>query len=339
MSLKVSVIIPNYNHARYLPQRIESVLNQTFRNIEVILMDDCSPDNSREILVKYAAQDERIRLVFNEQNSGSTFKQWSKGMGLASGKYIWLAESDDYADLTFLEKMVAMLEKDEAIGLAYSASWYVYENKQVIDLYPQFYENMDVALWTHDFVMPGIELVKKFMSYRNIIPNASAVVLRNSIVGQVPPPNGNLRLVGDWLYWASILAVSKVAFLVEPLNYFRFHDNNVRSKSDINGLSLSETLQMLKMVRQYGTPNAFYLEKNLDELMNWWLTSLVTYETKYSLKRHKEIYLAFKQLQFGFNVDIDKKLFKFFLGNKLSGVRQLIGDGLFYPVVKKIMNK
>ncbi|RYE13814.1 MAG: glycosyltransferase family 2 protein, partial [Sphingobacteriaceae bacterium] len=102
---KVSVIIPNYNHARYLPQRIESVIHQTFQDIEVILMDDCSLDTSRTIIAQYAAQDNRIRVILNEQNSGSTFKQWNKGIALAKGEYVWIAESDDYAELDFLETL------------------------------------------------------------------------------------------------------------------------------------------------------------------------------------------------------------------------------------------
>src|SRR5260370_20691240 len=93
----VSVIIPNYNHARYLRQRIESVLRQTYQDFEVILLDDCSTDDSRSILSSYAG-DSRVRMEFNEVNSGSTFKQWNKGVRLARVEYVWIAESDDYAD-------------------------------------------------------------------------------------------------------------------------------------------------------------------------------------------------------------------------------------------------
>src|ERR1700675_4790198 len=106
---KVSVIIPNYNHARFLRQRMESVLGQTFQDFEVILLDDCSTDESQSILREYAA-DPRVRLEFNEKNSGSTFKQWNKGVRLVRGKYVWMAESDDYAEPQFLEKVVARLD-------------------------------------------------------------------------------------------------------------------------------------------------------------------------------------------------------------------------------------
>src|SRR5690242_21921320 len=87
----VSVIIPNYNHARYLPRRIESVLRQSYQDFELILMDDASTDDSREVLSLYLS-DPRVRVQFNEVNSGSPFKQWNKGVKLARGKYVWIAE-------------------------------------------------------------------------------------------------------------------------------------------------------------------------------------------------------------------------------------------------------
>src|ERR1017187_1910144 len=107
----VSVIIPNYNHARFLRRRIDSVLQQTFQDFEVILLDDCSTDDSRSILSKYA-DDPRVRIEFNEKNSGSPFKQWNKGVRLAQGSYVWIAESDDYAAERLLERLVAVLDAD-----------------------------------------------------------------------------------------------------------------------------------------------------------------------------------------------------------------------------------
>src|ERR1700746_3879780 len=106
---KVSVIVPNYNHARFLQKRIDSILNQTFQDFELILLDDCSTDVSRAILSQYA-NDPRVRLEFNAMNSGSTFKQWNKGVRLARGKYVWIAESDDYADERLLQRLVDALE-------------------------------------------------------------------------------------------------------------------------------------------------------------------------------------------------------------------------------------
>jgi glycosyltransferase involved in cell wall biosynthesis len=106
----VSVIVPNYNHARYLRQRIDSVLGQTYRDFEVILLDDCSTDESRSIISEYENHP-KVRIELNDKNSGSPFKQWNKGVRLAHGKYVWIAESDDYADERLLERLVSMLEE------------------------------------------------------------------------------------------------------------------------------------------------------------------------------------------------------------------------------------
>ena len=87
---KVSVIIPNYNHAQFLEQRIQSVLDQTYQDFEIIYLDDASTDNSNEVFAKFA-NNSRIRAIYNQTNSGSPFKQWNKGIRLAQGEYVWIA--------------------------------------------------------------------------------------------------------------------------------------------------------------------------------------------------------------------------------------------------------
>lgn len=103
--MNVSVIIPNYCHARFLNQRIDSVLNQTYSDYEVIILDDCSTDNSREIIESYRNHPKISHIVYNEKNSGSTFIQWEKGFELARGEYIWIAESDDVAPIYLSRRM------------------------------------------------------------------------------------------------------------------------------------------------------------------------------------------------------------------------------------------
>src|SRR6187431_17527 len=95
---KVSVIIPNYNHADFLMQRIVSILNQTYQDFELIILDDCSSDKSREIIEHYRTHPKVSHIVYNAENSGSTFKQWKLGLDYAKGDWIWIAESDDYCE-------------------------------------------------------------------------------------------------------------------------------------------------------------------------------------------------------------------------------------------------
>ena len=111
--LLVSIIVPNYNHARYLKERLDSIYNQTYRHFEVILLDDCSTDGSVEVLKEYARKyPENTRLVANEHNSGKVFHQWNKGLELARGEFVWIAESDDFAEPDFLASCVEQLDQE-----------------------------------------------------------------------------------------------------------------------------------------------------------------------------------------------------------------------------------
>ena len=88
---KVSIIVPNYNYERYLKERINSILNQTYTDYELILLDDASTDNSAELLAKYKNHPKVSHVIINKENSGSPFKQWMKGILLAKGEWIWIA--------------------------------------------------------------------------------------------------------------------------------------------------------------------------------------------------------------------------------------------------------
>src|ERR1700741_850078 len=153
---KVSVIVPNYNHARFLRQRLDSIVGQTFQDFELILLDDCSSDDSQSILSNYA-DDSRVRIEFNVVNSGSTFKQWNKGVRLARGKYIWLAESDDYADERLLERLVAMLDAEPSSVFAYCRSWRILADGQISGFLDSHYTKLDPQRWTADFWADGRE--------------------------------------------------------------------------------------------------------------------------------------------------------------------------------------
>ena len=112
---KVTVILPNYNHGRYLTRRIESILNQTYRDFVLLIMDDASTDNSREIIERYTG-DSRVKTIYNSKNSGSPYLQWKLGLSHAQTDYVWIAESDDSAELTLLETLVDRLDRNPQVG-------------------------------------------------------------------------------------------------------------------------------------------------------------------------------------------------------------------------------
>jgi glycosyltransferase involved in cell wall biosynthesis len=107
--VSISIIVPNFNHASFLKERPDSVFNQTYQDFEVILLDDCSTDNSLEVLQEYANHPKVAHFVINEQNTGSTFKQWKKGIELAKGEWIWIAESDDWCEPSLLQELPKLI--------------------------------------------------------------------------------------------------------------------------------------------------------------------------------------------------------------------------------------
>lgn len=323
---KVTVIIPNYNHARYLQQRIDSVLGQTEQDIEVLLLDDYSVDNSRDILARYAANDSRIRLAFNEQNSGSTFKQWNKGIALAKGEYIWIAESDDVADLTFLEKLIAILDDNPAAGLVYSQSWRIDENGQRHGTWAPVMAELDATLWESDFVLSGPELVRRFMIHSNIIPNASAVVMRRSALAAVGSAPEAMRIAGDWVFWVRYMMTTQVAFVAEPLNYFRFHQQNVRSRTEQDGTQLLEIAQAMKFVKGQVRPEPILYQKTIDQMMQRWFRGFIYY--KMTRNRHVQFAYIMSEVEPDFKKLAARAFVRFLCHNKFSGMRMLIGDKL-----------
>lgn len=128
----VSVIVPNYCHAPYLEQRIESILQQTFQDFELILLDDCSTDGSREILERYRNHPKVSGIFYNERNSGSPFKQWEKGLSKATGDYVWIAESDDFSSPCFLERCVRILDTRPDCSIVFTSSYIVDSHSRTI---------------------------------------------------------------------------------------------------------------------------------------------------------------------------------------------------------------
>jgi glycosyltransferase involved in cell wall biosynthesis len=280
----VSVIVPNYNHAPFLRRRIDSILRQTFQDFELILLDDCSTDDSRAILSEYAA-DPRVRLEFNEKNSGSTFKQWNNGVRLAQGKYIWLAESDDYADERLLARLVTLLEAEPEATFAYCRSWRISEDDQQDGFADSYLDYLDSHRWSADFCADGREECRNYFISINPIPNASAVVFRKVIYECVGGADESLRQCGDWKLWAAMALAGKIAYLGEPLNYYRSHDASVRSKSMRTGLNAAEALQVIRWILDRVTPTETVLQKSCVATSIYWVPPVISLHVPLSVKR------------------------------------------------------
>jgi glycosyltransferase involved in cell wall biosynthesis len=278
----VSVIVPNYNHGRYLRQRIDTIFAQTFKDFELILLDDCSTDESRSILREYSS-DPRVQLEFNDVNSGSPFKQWNKGVRLAQGKYIWMAESDDYAAPRFLERLAAALDANPKTAFAYCRSWRTTDSDRVEGFAD--YNLPDPERWTADFCIDGRELCQKYFALITPVPNASSVVFRKDVYEQVGGADESLRLCGDWKLWASMALHGNVAYLCEPLNYFRYHDNTARGMTERDGTSAREYLHVSRWVLGRVTVPEAELEKICEAQAKGWVPVVLSFRTPLALKR------------------------------------------------------
>lgn len=237
----VSIIVPNYNHAQYLQLRIDSILNQVYKDYELIILDDCSTDLSRDVIEKYREHPNVAAIVSNRENSGSTFKQWEKGLGLAKGDWIWIAESDDFARDTFLSELMTQIS-DEASApvLACSNSWITDKNGKVIK--PYFSQNgtVQIKIFQKDFCMSGRQFIAEYMLNSNAIPNASAVLFRKDAFLKAGKEYQQYRINGDWLFWVLLAEQGNICYVSKPLNYFRTHTHNVRSATYENGIFLPE---------------------------------------------------------------------------------------------------
>lgn len=238
---RVSVILPNYNHALYLDERINSILNQTYQDFELIILDDCSTDNSRDILLQYKDHPNVKCMIFNEQNTGNTFVQWNKGIQLCEGKYIWIAESDDFADTSFLKVMVEALEKHNNATMCLSGSFFVDEKSKIKkratrDGWKEMGETKEFS---------GIEYTKQNLWYRNYVYNASMVIFRRDVYDRIDKSYQLLRCGGDWQFWIEVALQGNVLEVRQKLNYFRQHSNKVTSRAIVSGEGVSDVLKIV----------------------------------------------------------------------------------------------
>ena len=217
----VSVIIPNYNHALFLKKRIESVLNQTFQDFEIILLDDCSTDNSLEILHQYKNHPKVKHFEINKINSGSVFKQWVKGINLANSKYTWIAESDDVAHPKFLEKMLNFADQKNDLGLVFCKSIQIDKSGAITSLLSDKYDCFG------NQELKDQRRIIKFILKESLIKNASSVLFNNKSFNYVNFEKlSTLKNIGDKFVYVMIGLNKNIYMCNDSLNYCRIHGNN-----------------------------------------------------------------------------------------------------------------
>ncbi|MDQ1080203.1 glycosyltransferase [Pseudoroseomonas cervicalis] len=254
----VSVIVPNYNHARFLPQRIDSILGQRYRNIEVILLDDASTDDSAAVIRRYAeAHPGRIRAVLNEANSGNVFRQWRRGVAEAKGELIWICESDDFADPRFLERLVPVFT-DESVLLGFGRIQFADAEGRPYDGLDAYRERAEPGLCGRPVSRPAKAWFDGGFGVSNLIANVGGCLIRNQPVEEaVWQEAATYRILGDWFLYATLSRGGRIAYEPQAVSYFRQHGQNTSAGSfTTEGYYREHARLLLALRRRFGIPEA-----------------------------------------------------------------------------------
>lgn len=233
---EISVIIPNYNHGPFLRERIESVLGQSYRDFELIIIDDASTDNSREIILSYGNHPKVSHIIYNESNSGSPFIQWKKGIERASGRWIWIAESDDFAAPEFLNIGMINLQKNPGASLFYCDAHVIKEKnnqkngqKTFAELKNSFFKT---EKWSSEYFIEGKQEINDCMKFACTINNTSSMLFKKELlVGMIK--ENHFTYHGDWYYELKMASCTNICYSAAPLNFFRLHPNNHLNSKDL----------------------------------------------------------------------------------------------------------
>lgn len=202
--MKISIVLPVYNGEKTIASAIESVLKQTLRDIELIIVNDCSTDGTADIIQKYALADDRVKIINNSQNMKLP-RSLNIGFSCAQGEYYTWTSDDNLYKIDALEKMVLILEKDRSYDMVYSNYERIREDGKIIG-------------------RTELDAPEKLL-YGNVI--GACFLYRSSIAEKVGSYDPNLFLAEDYDYWLRIYKNGKIRHIEETLYYYREHSGSL----------------------------------------------------------------------------------------------------------------
>ncbi len=237
---RVSVAVPNYNYARYMPERLGSIFRQSHPVHEVIVLDDCSSDESLRVIPAIAEDWSRdITLIANVENSGSVFAQWRRAAETATGDWLWIAEADDNSDPEFLTRLMRLVGNDPSVALAFSDSRTIHaDGSPQWESYKGYFSTVEPDALRHSEVFEAEAFVTRFLAVKNLLLNASAVIWRReALLRALDAVGAELReykMAGDWRLYLETLAApgARIAYEAAPLNVHRRHAGSVTHSLD-----------------------------------------------------------------------------------------------------------
>lgn len=229
----VSVIMPVYNSALYLREAIESILHQTFQNLELIILNDGSTDSSLEIIKSYAEGDKRIKIFDSKINLGIV-KQLNLGVKVAEGKFIARMDSDDIACRERLEKQLNFLEENREVGILGTSTVLINKGSEEIGGSERM-ESSYLVLFSSYFINPFAH---------------PTVMIRREVFERIGLYNENRYPSEDYDFWIRASKVTKFYNLKDPLLYYRVHPKSITQmksaeQKSISGIILQDHVEKL----------------------------------------------------------------------------------------------
>ncbi len=243
-----SVIIPSYNHANHLQKRIESVLNQSNVDFEVIIIDDASTDNSRTIIEEFRSHPRIKHIHFNETNTGSPFRSWQAGLKHAKGEWIWIAESDDFAENIFLQQAAAAIKLHPSIGIFYCDAYLKEEEKKPVENRFSAFKNkhFNTTKWSESHFVRGIEEITFCLGKECTVNNVSSAVLNRDLLEKCIDDTATFMHHGDWYTYLFIALRADLYYDAQPMNtYQHFSSNLSLPQNRINKVECFEILHFI----------------------------------------------------------------------------------------------
>lgn len=269
----VTILVPNYNHAPYLRQRLDTIYAQTWTHYEVLLMDDCSTDDSRVILQEYAERyPDRTRLILNEVNSGGPFRQWEKGLREARGEVVWVAESDDWSSDNFLETLVPFFA-NPAVQLAFAPTTFMNgDGTEQVWSMEDYLNDLGPERWASSFVKTAPQIVRECFAEKNIIPNVSSAIFRRTDRLEAIENDvwRTMRTCGDWVFYLNQIRGGLLAYSPDAHNFYRLHSSNTSVGSYSKDSYYREHEEVAKTVqRHYRVDPAVFRRQRQNLILHW----------------------------------------------------------------------